>query len=152
MTCYPVNVKSGYAVWLGALARLDMVSGEDKHLTITVAPDVTIHRTPIAKASTVFIAQADKLLKPSYFKRRAPPRLNEELQEGIEELEERDRETCEQVLGDMVKHEITLNCTNYKLANYDIVIDGLGWISVQGKGTVTFILSIPPMINYHIRD
>ena len=79
MTCYPVNVKSGYAVWLGALARLDMVSGEDKHLTFTVAPDVTIHKTPIAKASTVFIAQADKLLKPSYFKRKAPPRLNEEL-------------------------------------------------------------------------
>ena len=78
MTCYSVNVKSGYAVWLGALARIDMVSGEDKHLTFTVAPDVTIHKTPIAKASTVFIAQADKLLKPSYFKRSAPARLNDE--------------------------------------------------------------------------
>ena len=52
----------------------------------------------------------------------------------------------------MVKHEITLNCTNYKLANYDIVIDGLGWVSVQGKGMVTFMLTLPPMINYHIRD
>ena len=89
MTCYPLNVKSGYAIWLGALARLDIISGEDKHLTFTVAQDVTIHRTPILKASTVFINQADKLLKPSYFKRSAPPRLlTDEPQEGIDELEE----------------------------------------------------------------
>ena len=52
----------------------------------------------------------------------------------------------------MVKHEITLNCTNFKLANYDIVVDGLGWVSVQGKGMATFILHLPPMINYHVRD
>ena len=75
MTCYPVNVKSGYPVWLGALARLDMVSGDDKHLTCIVPQDVTIHKTPISKASTVFIKQADRLLKPSYFKRSATPRL-----------------------------------------------------------------------------
>ena len=55
MTCYPVNMKNGYSVWLGALARLDMVSGDDKHVTFTVPQDVTIHKTPIAKASTVFI-------------------------------------------------------------------------------------------------
>ena len=36
MTTLPINVKSGYAVWLGALARLDMISGEDKHLTFIV--------------------------------------------------------------------------------------------------------------------
>ena len=55
MTCYPVNMKNGYSVWLGALARLDMISGDDKHVTFTVPQDVTIHKTPIAKASTVFI-------------------------------------------------------------------------------------------------
>ena len=69
MTVFPVNIKSGYSVWLGALARLDMVSGEDKHITFTVPQDVTIHKTPIARATTVFINQADKLLKPSYFMR-----------------------------------------------------------------------------------
>ena len=52
----------------------------------------------------------------------------------------------------MIKHEINLDCTSYKTANYDIVVDGLGWISVQGKGSVTFMLYLPEGIAYHIRD
>ena len=144
MTVFPINVKSGYTIWLGALARLDMISGDDKHLTCIVPQDVTIHRTPIIKASTVFIAQADKLLKPSYFRRS-------EL-EDEEEAKEANTQKAEQILSEMVKYEISLNCTNFKLANFDIVIDGLGWVSVQGKGFVNFILHLPPDINYHIRD
>lgn len=54
MTAFPLNVKSGYSVWLGALARLDFVNGEDKHLTFVVPSDVTIHRTPITRAESVF--------------------------------------------------------------------------------------------------
>ena len=66
MTTYPINVKQGYSVWLGALARLDLLSGDDKYLTVIVPRDVTIHRTPIGRASEIFEAQAGKLLKPSY--------------------------------------------------------------------------------------
>lgn len=66
MTTYPVNVKQGYSLWLGALARLDLLSGEDKYLTVIVPKDVTIHRTPIERASEIFKNQAGKLLKPSY--------------------------------------------------------------------------------------
>ena len=54
MTTFPINVKSGYAVWLGALARLDFVSGDDKHLTFVVPKDVTIHRTQIIRAESLF--------------------------------------------------------------------------------------------------
>ena len=67
MTSFPVNVKSGYSVWMGALARIDFVNGDDKYLTFVAPQDVTIHRTPISKAEDVFIRQADDLLKPSYF-------------------------------------------------------------------------------------
>jgi len=28
------------------------------------------------------------------------------------------------------KHEINLNCTDFKKANFDIVIEGLGWVSI----------------------
>jgi hypothetical protein len=45
-----------------------------------------------------------------------------------------------------------LNCLDFKRANYDIVIEGLGWISVQGKGSVSFLLHIPKQVNHHIRD
>ena len=37
MSSFAMNVKSGYSVWMGGLARIDFVSGEDKHLTF-VAP------------------------------------------------------------------------------------------------------------------
>lgn len=69
MTAFPLNVKQGYSIWLGALARLDLVSGEDKHLTFIVPKDVTIHRTPISRAESLFVDQAGLLLKPSYFVR-----------------------------------------------------------------------------------
>lgn len=67
MTSLPLNVKSGYSVWMGALARIDFISGDDKHLTFVAPQDVTIHKTPILKAEEIFIRQADLLLKPSYF-------------------------------------------------------------------------------------
>ena len=50
------------------------------------------------------------------------------------------------------RHEINLNCTSYKTANFEIVIDGLGWISVQGIGFATFILHLPPGVTFGIRD
>jgi len=66
MTTYPINVKQGYSLWLGAVARLDLLSGDDKYLTVIVPKDVTIHRTPIGRATEVFDQKAGKLLKPSY--------------------------------------------------------------------------------------
>jgi 30S ribosome assembly GTPase len=44
---FPINIKQSYSVWLGALARLDFLAGEDKFFTFFVPPHVTIHRTPI---------------------------------------------------------------------------------------------------------
>lgn len=148
MTSFPVNVKSGYAVWLGALARLDFISGDDKYLTFVVPPDVTIHRTPIVKAEEVFLRQADRLLKPSYFKRPALP--DNDSEEG--EQEDPSIEEAEDVLVNFERHELNLNCTDFKLTNFEIVIDGLGWIGVQGQGFATFILYLPPRVNFSIRD
>ena len=110
MTSLSLNVKAGFSVWLGALARLDLVSGDDKHLTCIVPQDVTIHRTPILKATSVFMNQAGKLLKPSYFKRS---------EDQGEASAEKDASVAERVLDAMVKHEINLNCTSFKLANYE---------------------------------
>lgn len=52
----------------------------------------------------------------------------------------------------MERHEINLNCTEYKHTNFEIVIDGLGWISVQGLGFATFILHLPPGVTFRVRD
>ena len=55
MSSFAMNVKSGYSVWMGGLARIDLINGDDKYLTFVAPHDVTIHRTPIQKAETVFI-------------------------------------------------------------------------------------------------
>ena len=55
MTTFPLNVKQGYSIWLGALAKLDFLSGDDKFFTVIVPKDVTIHRTPIARSIEVFV-------------------------------------------------------------------------------------------------
>lgn len=50
MISYPLNMKSGYTVFLGGLARVDFLSGDDKYFTFIVPPHLTIHKTPILKA------------------------------------------------------------------------------------------------------
>jgi hypothetical protein len=172
-------MKSGYSVWLGALVRLDYISGDDKQVTFVVPPDVTIHKTPILKANQVFLNQADRLLKPSYFQRvdqSAYSRTSEELgdldaadktsdedefgfdeksegkESGDTEEEDEDMKQAYNVLDNLEQHEINLHCYDHKLVNYEIVVDGLGWISVQGKGMANFILHLPPHIGYTIRD
>lgn len=66
ISSYALNVKQSYSVWLGALARLDFLSGDDKFFTFLVPPHVTIHRTPIIKAESVFEKHAGTLLRPIY--------------------------------------------------------------------------------------
>lgn len=90
--------------------------------------------------------QADRLLKPSYFKR---PAL---LDEGSDGEEDPSLEEAEEVLTNFERHEVNLNCTEFKLTNFEIVIDGLGWIGVQGQGFATFILYMPPGVKFSIRD
>lgn len=63
---FPVNLKSGYSVFLGGLCRVDLLSGDDKFFTLIVPPHVTIHRTPTLKADSVYEKHAGLLLRPSY--------------------------------------------------------------------------------------
>lgn len=125
MTSVPMNVKQAYSVWLGALARLDFLSGDDKAFTFFVPPHVTIHRTPIPKAEEVFRKHAGTLLRPIY-----RPDFD---------------------LTEFEAHEISINCDDHKLANFDIAIEGLGWFSIQGKGFINLLLHLPKGVRHHVR-
>jgi hypothetical protein len=83
---------------------MDFLSGEDKQFTFFMPPHVTLHRTPITKAISVYEKHAGRLLRPTY---NLKP-------ESVE----------------FVPHELALNCDDYKLANFDISIEGLGWFSI----------------------
>lgn len=54
MMSYPINLKASYSVFLGALARIDLLSGDDKFVTFIVPPHVTIHKTPTLKAEEIY--------------------------------------------------------------------------------------------------
>lgn len=126
MQGFSMNVRQGYSVWLGALARLDVLSGSDKYYTFFMPQNVTIHRTPFDRAEEVYLNRAGTLLRPTY------DLHPEEVQ--------------------FERHSINLDCTDFRLANYDIAIDGLGWISVQGKGFADLFLNLPMGIKYHVRS
>ena len=113
-------------MWLGALCRLDLISGSDKFFTFYVPLNIPIHRTPLERAEQVYLDRAGTLLGPTY----------DEKPENVE----------------FERHEISLDCTQFKLANFDVSIEGLGWFSVQGTGFITMFLNLPFGIKYHIRD
>ncbi|CAI2386276.1 unnamed protein product [Moneuplotes crassus] len=119
------EVKSGYSVWLGALARIDFLSGERKNFTFFVSPHVTIHRTPFDKADSVYESQAGLLLRPTY---TSVP----------EETE-------------FVSHDIDLKLESGSQAGFDIAISGLGWVSLTGKGFIQLRLRIPKEIKFSVR-
>ena len=51
-----------------------------------------------------------------------------------------------------MQHQLALTCDNYKEANFEISIEGLGWFSVQGKGFINMLLHLPKDVKYHIRS
>ena len=61
---YSMNVKQGYSVWLGAVARIDFMNGDDKYFSFFFSHHVTIHKTPMLNANEVFENQYGKLLRP----------------------------------------------------------------------------------------
>lgn len=123
---FSMSVKQGYSVWLGALARIDVLSGSDKYYNFYVPQNVTIHRTPFERAEAVYLDRAGTLLRPTYHE--SPDKVEFE------------------------RHPVQLECTDFSKANFDISIEGLGWISVQGKGFVDMFINLPFGIRHHIRD
>ena len=113
-------------MWLGALCRIDLLSGSDKYLNFFMPQNVTIHRTPFERAEQVYLDRAGTLLRPTYDSKP-------------EEIK-------------FQRSEIALDCKTPGQACYDISIEGLGWFSVQGKGFLNMFINLPFGIKYHIRD
>lgn len=96
----------GQTLFIGALARFDFIKGERSAFTIYVANDLPIHRTKLEKADQLYEEHKGKLL--------APPS-----EKFIDQLPE------------LVRHEFAI-----KEGKTDVVISGLGWITVQHPNVV----------------
>jgi ribosome biogenesis GTPase A len=120
------SIKQGYSIWLGALARIDFLNGDDKYLCFFLSHHVTIHRTPLLNAEDLFHKHAGTLLRPCITK-------------DLNELK-------------LVKHTFNLNCDIYSLLNFDIAITGLGWFSISGKGLTQLEVHVPEGVSVYMRN
>lgn len=96
----------GQSLFIGALARFDFLQGERSAFTVYVANDLPIHRTKLEKADQLYEEHKGELL--------SPPTKN-----FIHQLPE------------LVRHEFSI-----KNGKTDVVISGLGWITVQNPNVL----------------
>ncbi|RHW38616.1 ribosome biogenesis GTPase YqeH [Lysinibacillus yapensis] len=96
----------GQSLFIGALARFDFIKGDRSAFTIYAANDLPIHRTKLEKADLLYQEHKGELL--------APPS-----KEFIDQLPE------------LVSHEFAI-----KEGKTDVVISGLGWVTVQHPNVV----------------
>ncbi len=123
---FTASVKQGYSIWIGALARIDFLNGEDKYLSFFFSHHVTIHRTPLLNAEDLFEKHAGKLLRPA-------------ITTELKELK-------------LVRHSFNLKCDIFSLLNFDIAISGLGWFSISGKGLVSLEVLVPEGVDVFLRN
>jgi len=117
-------IKQNYSIYLGSLARIDMINGEDKVIGCFVSEGVTIHKTQTSNIDTIWDKGSGILLRP---------RVRSISQEDF---------SC---------HTFNLQCDKYSMINHDIVISGLGWISISGKGFCQIEVWAPKDIHVYKR-
>lgn len=112
-----------FAFWIGALVKIEMLEGNFKYLTFFVSHMCTVHKTKKLSAESVFERQAGKLLRPAYNK-------------------DVEWET----------HIVEIDCAGKEKASKDIVVHGLGWISVTGYGKCTFAVKMCKSVGLNVRE
>lgn len=64
---YSIRVRPGQCVWLGALAKIDLLNGKEQSFTFFRSMDTTIHRTSTLNAWDLYNTHKGDLLRPSLF-------------------------------------------------------------------------------------
>ena len=113
-----ITLNTEISLFLGGLARLDLVSGNPKLVTMFMSNMVTFHRTLRTKADSVFEKHSGNLLLPAYPKSMTLSKVT----------------------------TLNIDCPSYKEAAMDVCIHGLGWVSITGKGPCTLEIRTPEVV------
>lgn len=122
------RLEEGKAIYIGGLARLEVVEGRAFFFTCFFSPLVKLHPGKIEKGEEFVQRHVGELLTPPYSK------------EGFSQL------------GNWTTKTFTAKGEGWKKASVDIVFSGLGWIAVTGPGSVRIRLWAPQGVGVFTRE
>jgi len=113
------SLRPGHTIFLGGLGRIDFVGGPPgTYFTVFVSSALYIHVCKTYKADDLYERQVGKLLSPPF---------DEEVSQPLSTL------NYTPIRPLYKATTIKTEGKGYKQATMDIVISGLGWVSVTGK-------------------
>lgn len=119
---YQLNDKQ--SLFLGGLARVDYVEGPKQGFTVYCANQLTVHRTKLENADELYAKHLGTLLTPPYAGEESNP-----------------------VLEKLYAHSFTVKSGHPQ----DIVISGIGWITLRGQHFTTVKVHAPKGVDVHLR-
>jgi ribosome biogenesis GTPase A len=122
-----LRVQEGGCVLVGGLAMVELVEGRPFFLTFFVSNEVKLHPTRIEKAQEFVEKHVGDLV--------APPATVERLHE----------------LGPFQEDTFIVDGEGWKKSGTDVVIAGLGWVSVTGSGSCTILVRTPQGTKVDVR-
>jgi ribosome biogenesis GTPase YqeH len=109
-------------LFLGGLCRMDYIEGERQGFTIYCANQLDVHRTKLENADNLYQKHLGELLKPPL-------------------------EDDSDLLRDLKVHSFTIKSGHPQ----DIVISGLGWITLRGRYWTKVKIHAPKGVDVHLR-
>ncbi len=108
--CVTYRLGEGKALFLGGLARIDVLEGKPFFFTVFISPDVKVHPGKIEGAAEFLAKHTGGMLTPPF----SADRFSE--------------------MGEWTSKTFTATGDGWKRAGVDIVLSGLGWVAVTGPG------------------
>lgn len=118
----------GKALFLGGLARIEVVSGKPFFFTAFVSSGVKVHPGRADDAESFMARHSGEMLTPPF----SP--------EGFGSL------------GEWTSKSFTAEGDSWKRACVDIVFSGLGWVAVTGPGSVRIKVCVPKGVGVFTRE
>lgn len=109
-------------LFLGGLCRFDYVEGPRQGFTVYAANQLEVHRTKLDNAEELYERHIGTLLQPP-------------------------TDDCAPELRDLVKHSFTIKSGHPQ----DVVVSGLGWVTVRGQHRTQVTVHAPRGVDVHLR-
>lgn len=123
-----LRLGEGKALYIGALARIEIVAGRPFFFTSFFSPQVKIHPGRSEDAEQFLEHHAGEMLTPPFSKENFS------------------------LLGEWTSKSFTANGEGWRKSCLDIVLSGLGWVAVTGVGDIRLRVCVPKGVGVFTRE